>query len=417
MCRESGYSGRWVEARDVAGAIWRRCEKRRRPDVFYKNYFSQVEIETLCSYKNKGSDSSITYRYMLSPMYDKILPFLPRWLAPNLVTLLGLLCVLVSHFVALHFMPTLREDAPRWVYFMLWIGLVSYMTLDNLDGRQARRTGSSSPLGHLFDHGCDTLNVFISGLSTAATLQLGTTVWSILLIWFAGMTIFFGATLEEYFNGALNLGYINGPNEGLLIIEGIFLASGVFGPSIWRIPFRIGGYEFQSGQFFVFLMVPLGVPTLLVNYYSIFSEAIRRKQPIKMLNALQSSTPFVTFSCCLFIWHRTSSAFEKHPCLFFWCTGLNFFYIISRLIVAHLTETTYPMFFPMSLPMMLGALNAVLGSSFGRETGFVDQHVVLWAFLGVNLLVDARRVRCMTMQLCQHLNIKCFRITSSSKRN
>lgn len=36
----------------------------------------------------------------------------------------------------------------------LWL----YSTFDNVDGKQARRTGSSSPLGELFDHGCDALN-------------------------------------------------------------------------------------------------------------------------------------------------------------------------------------------------------------------------------------------------------------------
>ena len=34
-----------------------------------------------------------------------------------------------------------------------------YVHLDCLDGKQARRTKSSSPLGQLFDHGCDALSV------------------------------------------------------------------------------------------------------------------------------------------------------------------------------------------------------------------------------------------------------------------
>ena len=37
-------------------------------------------------------------------------------------------------------------------------------TLDGIDGKQARRTGTSSPLGELFDHGCDAwATVFICG--------------------------------------------------------------------------------------------------------------------------------------------------------------------------------------------------------------------------------------------------------------
>jgi phosphatidylglycerophosphate synthase len=31
-------------------------------------------------------------------------------------------------------------------------------TLDAIDGKQARRTGSSNALGELFDHGCDSMS-------------------------------------------------------------------------------------------------------------------------------------------------------------------------------------------------------------------------------------------------------------------
>jgi len=41
---------------------------------------------------------------------------------------------------------------------------VFYTIMDNSDGKQARRTGASSPVGMLFDHGCDAciavLNVY-----------------------------------------------------------------------------------------------------------------------------------------------------------------------------------------------------------------------------------------------------------------
>lgn len=33
--------------------------------------------------------------------------------------------------------------------------------MDAIDGKQARRTNSSSPLGELFDHGCDSLSTGI----------------------------------------------------------------------------------------------------------------------------------------------------------------------------------------------------------------------------------------------------------------
>lgn len=38
------------------------------------------------------------------------------------------------------------------------VGLFIYQSLDAIDGKQARRTNSSSPLGELFDHGCDAVS-------------------------------------------------------------------------------------------------------------------------------------------------------------------------------------------------------------------------------------------------------------------
>jgi ethanolaminephosphotransferase len=47
--------------------------------------------------------------------------------------------------------------APSWTYLQAALGLFLYQTLDATDGKQARRTQSSSPLGELFDHGCDSM--------------------------------------------------------------------------------------------------------------------------------------------------------------------------------------------------------------------------------------------------------------------
>ena len=40
-------------------------------------------------------------------------------------------------------------EAARWVYFVVGSLLWLYQAFDNMDGKQARRTGSSSALGEL----------------------------------------------------------------------------------------------------------------------------------------------------------------------------------------------------------------------------------------------------------------------------
>ena len=36
--------------------------------------------------------------------------------------------------------------------------LFIYQSLDAIDGKQARRTGTNNPLGEFFDHGCDAVS-------------------------------------------------------------------------------------------------------------------------------------------------------------------------------------------------------------------------------------------------------------------
>lgn len=43
-------------------------------------------------------------------------------------------------------------QAPSWVYYSFAAGMWMYSTMDNVDGKQARRTGTSSPLGELFEY-------------------------------------------------------------------------------------------------------------------------------------------------------------------------------------------------------------------------------------------------------------------------
>ena len=55
-----------------------------------------------------------------------------------------------------------------WTLLLFGTCIFVYQTLDNIDGKQARRTGTSSPLGMLMDHGCDALGVSFLTLGVAS---------------------------------------------------------------------------------------------------------------------------------------------------------------------------------------------------------------------------------------------------------
>jgi len=73
-------------------------------------------------------------------------------MAPNLVTLLGFGFILFNVICLVIYIPDLVGPGPQWLYFSFAFGLWMYSTMDNIDGKQARRTGTSSPLGELFEY-------------------------------------------------------------------------------------------------------------------------------------------------------------------------------------------------------------------------------------------------------------------------
>jgi len=84
---------------------------------------------------------------------------LTQWMAPNLVTFIGWIFVILSYAVMLFYDYTFTKIIPSWTFLFAALGLFLYSTLDAIDGKQARRTNSSSPLGQLFDHGCDSFSL------------------------------------------------------------------------------------------------------------------------------------------------------------------------------------------------------------------------------------------------------------------
>ena len=107
-------------------------------------------------HRHASTCDSMYYTYIQSPLCDWIVDHLPMWLAPNLITLFGFAFNVATVLImVIGFGPECGGPLPGW--FCAWFGIAYqiYQTADNCDGKQARRTGSGSPLGMLCDHGCD----------------------------------------------------------------------------------------------------------------------------------------------------------------------------------------------------------------------------------------------------------------------
>ncbi|OHS96361.1 Cholinephosphotransferase 1 [Tritrichomonas foetus] len=189
--------------------------------------FTPNEIENMKKHKYNGTDNSILGTLFLRSFWNWLVEFFPKSVAPNTITFIGFLIEFVTFVITFSLSHCLTEKIPSWACILNGIGLFTYQTLDNLDGRQARRTGTSSPLGQFFDHGCDALTGVFIMIKVAATLNMGSNM--ITFIWVFTMGIGFVLTSwEEYITHSFYLGYLNGPDEGILLLSILHVFVGIF---------------------------------------------------------------------------------------------------------------------------------------------------------------------------------------------
>ena len=190
----------------------------------------------LSQHKYSGSDEGILYTYCWNPFASKMVTFLPDWIAPNVITLAGFMhtvvpCVMLFSFYGMD----LLGEVPNWFFFLQAYSFFAYRMLDEMDGKQARRTGNSSPLGLMFDHGCDAFTTVLQSLISLRSLQTGNNLLSYLFI-VINIAAFYFATLEEYYVGTLRLPVINAVSEGTVAVVLVYLYSGMVGNQIWLEP-------------------------------------------------------------------------------------------------------------------------------------------------------------------------------------
>mmetsp|Transcript_37502 Transcript_37502/g.73327 ORF Transcript_37502/g.73327 Transcript_37502/m.73327 type:complete len:392 (+) Transcript_37502:88-1263(+) len=181
-------------------------------------FLSQKELETMAfDHKYSSTGRSIIDALFLKDFTTWLASKLPlqhdpkapmHWTAPNSLTFVGLLCMVVPSVVVMYTSHDLLSPSPRWAYLATAAGIFGYQILDELDGKQARRTGSSSPLGELFDHGCDAVSTFVTVAACLCVCQTDYTSAAFAAYLSATMA-FQGAHIQTYYKGRLFFGLVD----------------------------------------------------------------------------------------------------------------------------------------------------------------------------------------------------------------
>ncbi|CAK9035572.1 Vacuolar fusion protein MON1 homolog A, partial [Durusdinium trenchii] len=134
--------------------------------------------EEVLKYKYCSPPLSLLERLVLNDFWASIVNWYPLWLAPNVITLMGYVCVWLAFANTMHSSPNLEGELQGWQYLLNGALFFMYQTLDGSDGKQARRTKSGSALGELMDHGVDAVVTALISLFVADCFGYGiTSVW------------------------------------------------------------------------------------------------------------------------------------------------------------------------------------------------------------------------------------------------
>ncbi|XP_018407550.1 PREDICTED: cholinephosphotransferase 1 [Cyphomyrmex costatus] len=371
---------------------------------FYKDrLLSSGQLKRLSEHKYSCTSNSLLDG-LLQPWWDWLVSKVPLWLAPNLITVLGLIVNIVTTLILIYYSPDAKTEAPRWACFLCALGLFIYQSLDAIDGKQARRTGTSTPLGELFDHGCDSISTVFVALSACIAVQLGYYPTWMFFQCFCAMTLFYCAHWQTYVSGSLRFGKVD-VTEAQFTIIGIHLISAIFGPQIWMIEIPMLGVGTFNN--YVALVFYAGYVHVFLEFCKVFESGGIGKNgsTIAGTSVLSPIIPFSFVVVPAFIIYRKSAehVYENHPALYILAFGMVAAKVTNRLVVAHMTKNEMQ-YLDSSL---IGPAMLFLNQYFNF---FIKEYYVLWlCFIWVTL--DLFRYSAQVcLEICDHMKIKLFRI-------
>ncbi|XP_066167738.1 choline/ethanolaminephosphotransferase 1 isoform X2 [Oryza sativa Japonica Group] len=342
--------------------------------------------------------------------------------ALDAITLTGFMFLVVSALLGYIYSPHLDTAPPRWVHLAHGLLLFLYQTFDAVDGKQARRTSSSSPLGELFDHGCDALACAFEALALGSTLMCGRFTFC---FWVIAAVPFYLATWEHFFTNTLILPLINGPTEGLMLIYLSHSFTFLTGAEWWAQDFRksIPLLSWVPLPFIpdiplyiivMILMILFAViPTIGSNVSNVQKVVEARKG--SMVLALAMLLPFIALLTGVAVWSYLSPSdiMRNQPHLLVIGTGFAFGYLVGRMILAHLCDEPKGLKtgMCMSLVFLPFAIANALTAKINAGIPLVDELLVLFLYCAYTVGLYLHLAVSVVHEIKDALGIYCFRIT------
>jgi ethanolaminephosphotransferase len=394
-------------------------------------YITKDGLNALSQYKYTGVDNSFLANLFMKHYWNWATEtFFPTWFAPNLVTLLGFLCLISNFLLAVFYFPDLIGQVPWWMFLFWSSNIFLYQTFDNVDGKQARRTGSSSPLGELFDHGTDTLFVLLTG--PALWISTSSSHWYMFWQLIVGSLAFFFSHWEEYYTNELILGKYANPTEVQLSIIGFIMAGFLFGQSFYLQKIRdvLPGFvstlltplnavsvsHFLDWELRDLVNIVVAAGTIwaaISNVFVTYKFVINKYSKLGNFNFGVLWDPVLkAFPCVAHLglasaWglYSHSNIVENQIVLFLVLNGFISSYIVDQLMICRICKMNFIWYNPILIFPLLGFVNGVLAPK-----PIIPESIFLPVLVLVLMVVYWTFIVSVINQLTTHLGIRTFKI-------
>ncbi|XP_068788867.1 ethanolaminephosphotransferase 1 isoform X4 [Struthio camelus] len=314
-------------------------------------YVSAQQLAGFRHYKYSAVDTNPLSVYVMQPIWDKIIKIVPLWIAPNVLTFSGFVMILVNYFLISFYdwdytaSGTSPGLVPTWVWVFSAFTTFCAYTLDSIDGKHARRTQSSSPLGELFDHGLDSwaTSIFLLSFFSVSSRDNGKTGVSVYTMYIYLSIVLFNfmcSHWEKYNTGVLFLPW--GYDLSQVVLIAAYLLTGAVGVEVWHKPLLFGYY---ITDVLVILLIGsslfLSFPQTLYNIHR-----AHLKKTLKNGSLYEGLLPLVSpllLFVLLTVWVVLSpgNILAKQPRLFLWMVGVAFSNVITTKCSPHFSTCQY----------------------------------------------------------------------------
>ncbi|KAM9307644.1 ethanolaminephosphotransferase 1-like [Gastrophryne carolinensis] len=380
--------------------------------MFSCQYITTGQIAGFDKYKYSAVDTNPLSVYVMQHVWNKVVQIVPLWIAPNTLTFSGFLIVLFNYLLLCCYDWDYTASGiggkhiPNWIWISAALGNFLAYALDSIDGKHARRTQSSSPLGELFDHGLDswTSSIFPLSLFSIFGRDSGESGLSPMKMYLVTSFVLFTFMLshwEKYNTGVLFLPWAYDISQ--LSMTAVYALTAIVGVDAFHKPLIPHVYVVDLLILFLvgcslFIALPQTIYNLIIGY---------REKTLLKNSAYEALLPLFSPSLLfmlLTIWAVLSpcNILEKQPRLFLWMVGVLFSNVTCRVIICQMSNTRSEVFH-----WLLWPLAFVVGLAVSQYLGTMEE-VIFFAVAVCTTVAHVHYGVCVGKQLSKHFHIYVF---------